>query len=250
VSEQLNEAIKRRGFIKKAGIALAATIATALGIGCTSEKPGVATTRDSAPRANLPTASPDPDSQFGVDLNINIENIDDYLNRDDVVYRDMRLYIDPADFGSIGGNPNIPDVLEGFKITPLPYIATLRPLPVEGRYEGPCLLAVVRDEEDNILEVKENYSESMMAINDLFPQDSPIFLTCGGSGYAAEMKELLVYLGWNEDLLYVIGPMWGYVGNRVIKLIKYPDNPSEDALYLLWRADYAVIDFELMHKLT
>jgi hypothetical protein len=256
MSGKSNKLLNRRGFIKRVALALAAAGTTLLGISCTGERSEQgapenfvpATTLENPPLAALPPASPNPEEQFGVDLTINMENIDDYLDRDDVIYRDMRLYRDPADFGAIGGDSNLPDVLEGFKITPLPYLASLSPLPVEGRYDGSRLLEVTRDKENNILEVKENYLESMMIINDLFPKDMPIFLVCGGGGYAAEMKALLIYLGWDADKLYLIGPMWGYKGNRVVELIKYPDNPGEDNIYMLWRADYAVIDFDLMHK--
>jgi hypothetical protein len=264
MSGKSNELLNRRGFVKRVALALAAAGTTFFGVGCVNEGSErsapenfvQATTLENPslaappPLPPLPPASPNPEEQFGVDLNINIENIDDYLNRDDVIYRDMRLYRDPANFGAIGGDPNLPDVLEGFKITPLPYLASLSPLPVEGRYDSSRLLEVTRDEENNILEVQENYLESMMIINDLFPKDMPIFLVCGGGGYAAEMKALLIYLGWDADKLYLIGPMWGYKGNRVVELIKYPDNPGEDNICMLWRADYAVIDFDLMHKLV
>ncbi|MCL2137763.1 MAG: hypothetical protein FWH40_09685 [Coriobacteriia bacterium] len=239
-----SELMQRRSFVKGAAFGLMSVAASLYGVGCSDD----GSDRLDTPATLLP-ASPDPNDQFGVDLNINMDNIDDYLNRDDVVYRDMRMFIDPADFGAIGGDPNLPDVLEGFKITPLPYLATLSALPVEGAYAGPCLLDVTRDGQSNIVAVKENYLESMMVINDLFPKDKPIFLACGGAGYSAEMKALLVYMGWDADKLYVIGPMWGYKGNRVIELIKYPDTQGGDIIYMLWRANYAVLDFTLMHSL-
>ena len=229
----------------------------ALGSGCTrdtaasdfSKRGEPNSTADKTLLPQLPPSSPNPDDRFGVDSTITIDTIDEYLCRDDVAYRDMRLLIDPADFSAIGGDSNLPDVLEGFKITPLPYLASLSELPVEGKYDGPCLLDVKRDDNAAIIEVKENYLESMMVIEDLFPKDKPIFLTCGGSGYAAEMKALLLYLGWDAEKLYVIGPMWGYKGNKVIELIKYPTQPSERNIYMFWRADYALIDFDVLQKL-
>ena len=42
--------------------------------------------------------------QFGIDKNINEETIDNYLNRSDSVYRDMRMLKDPGDYEAIGGD--------------------------------------------------------------------------------------------------------------------------------------------------
>lgn len=52
----------------------------------------------------LPPAEPDPESDFGVDLNVNMDTIDDYLGIPGVAYRDMRLLKDPADYSAIGGD--------------------------------------------------------------------------------------------------------------------------------------------------
>ena len=57
-----------------------------------------------AQAGQLPSAEPDPDSDFGVDLNVNMDTIDDYLGIPGVAYRDMRLLKDPADYSAIGGD--------------------------------------------------------------------------------------------------------------------------------------------------
>ena len=41
---------------------------------------------------------------FGIDKNINESNIDNYLNRTDIVYRDVRMLKDPANYEEIGGD--------------------------------------------------------------------------------------------------------------------------------------------------
>ena len=197
----------------------------------------------------LPAAQPDLDSQFGVDKNINIETIDEWLDRDDVVYRDMRMLFDPADYGAIGGDADLSRTIEGFKVVPFPYIASLSVLPVEGAYDGECLFSVEWDEDGTIASAKANYEESMLALEELFPKDKAIFLMCGGGGYSGMMRSLLIYLGWDEAKLYNIGANWSYNGNRSLELIVYPENADDEKIYATWRADYAYIDFSRLNKI-
>ena len=82
----------------------------------------------------MPKAETNLDSQFGVDKNITVGNIDEYLGREDAVYRDMRMLFDPADYAAIGGDADLSFSIEGFKVVPYPYIATLQTLPVDGAY--------------------------------------------------------------------------------------------------------------------
>ena len=196
----------------------------------------------------LPAAQPDESSQFGVDKNINIETIDRYLDRDDVVYRDVRMLFDPADYAAIGGDANLSATIRGFKIVPYPYLATLSELPVANAYAGDTLFALTWNEDGSIASAEANYKESMQVLEDLFPKDKPIFLMCGGGGYAGMTKSLLVFLGWDADLLYNIGGNWGYTGDNALELIIYPEDANEDDIYATWRADYATIDFTLLHK--
>ena len=41
--------------------------------------------------------------ELGIDKNINEATIDEYLNREDSVYRDMRMLEDPGNYENIGG---------------------------------------------------------------------------------------------------------------------------------------------------
>ncbi|MCR5765710.1 MAG: hypothetical protein K6G09_07015 [Treponema sp.] len=203
--------------------------------GCDKEKP-------------LPASSPDPTSMFGVDRNINIMTIDNYLGRSDVAYRDMRMLFDPADYVFIGGNPDLDATIKGFKIVPYPFLASLSELPVKGAYKGNTLYTLTWDSFGNIETATANYDESLMILEDLFPKDKVIFLMCGGGGYAGMTKALLIKLGWDESKLYNIGGNWAYQGKNSYEIIKYAENPNEHNIFATWRADYAYIDFSKLHK--
>ena len=61
----------------------------------------------------LPVAEPNPENPFGVDMNVNMDSIDDYLNLSDAVYRDMRMPVDPYDYDAIGGSSIASATIEG-----------------------------------------------------------------------------------------------------------------------------------------
>ena len=199
---------------------------------------------------SLPLSNPDGDSMFGVDKNVNINTIDNYLGRDDVAYVDVRMLFDSADFAAIGGDADLSRTIQGFKVVPYPFIATLSQLPVSGAYSGQCLYSLTWDENGGIASVTPNYAESDMILNELFPKDKAIFLMCGGGGYSALMKSLLVCLGWDEQLIYNIGANWNYSGKNTLELTIYPEDANGDKIYATWRADYAYIDFSRLHRVT
>lgn len=196
---------------------------------------------------SLPVAEVDSESQFGVDKNITIANIDDYLGREDTVYRDMRLLFDPADYAAIGGDADLSVTIEGFKVTPFPYIGTLQALPVGGAYEGECLYTIEWNEDGTIASATPNYEESEMILKELFPQDKNIFLICGGGGYAGMTRTLLLFLGWDESKVYNVGGAWQYEGKNGKELIVYPEDANGNVIDATWRADYAYIDFTRLH---
>ena len=191
----------------------------------------------------LPSSEPDADSRFGVDKNINMQTIDGYLGRDDVEYIDVRMLFDPADYGAIGGEANLTRTIEGFKIVPYPYMASLAALPVEGAYDGSCLYTLTWGENGEIASATPNYAESAMILEELFPKDKAIFIMCGGGGYSGMTKSLLIYLGWDAGLLYNIGANWTYTGDHALELVIYPEDANGNNIYATWRADYAYIDF-------
>ena len=208
---------------------------------------GTASAPENTPQP-LPAPEVDTESQFGVDKNINMTTIDSYLGREDVAYRDVRMLFDPADYASIGGDADLSKTITGFKVVPYPYLGTLGSLPVANAYEGDTLFTVEWNPDGTIASVTENYKESMMILQELFPKDTAIFLMCGGGGYAGMTKTLLIYLGWDENLLYNIGGNWEYTGDNALELIVYSEDAGDDNINATWRADYAYIDFSRLHE--
>lgn len=198
----------------------------------------------------LPAPQPNPEDMFGVDMNINMTTIDNYVGRDDVVYRDVRMLFDPADYGAIGGNADLSSTIEGFKIVPYPYLATLTGLPVSGAYAAETLFDLTWNEDGSIATATANYEESMMIVEELFPKDKPIFFMCGGGGYAGMTKSLLIFLGWNPELLYNVGGNWAYQGEKGVELIQYAEEADGNDIFATWRADYAYIDFTRLHPIA
>lgn len=192
----------------------------------------------------LPKANPDSSNAFGVDKNINISNIDKYLNRKDTVYRDMRMLEDPASYCNIGGDAYLSGTIEGFEIVPYPYLATVKDLPeaVGTGYTGETLFTLNDDGT-----YTPNYKESVLIIADLFPKDKNIILMCGGGGYAMMTKNLLVALGYDASRIYNIGGYWEYKGANQIKIdVTYGDGFS--SYYAFHRLNYHVIDFSYLTK--
>lgn len=157
--------------------------------------------------------------ELGIDKNINEATIDEYLNREDTVYRDMRMLEDPGDYEKIGGDRFLSGYIEGFEVVPLPYIIPVTGLPSEvgDTYTGTTLFCNVDGK------YIANYEESMDIIERIFPKDKVIFLMCGGGGYSGMTKNFLVSLGWDENKIYNIGGFWYYKGNHSVKVKKEVD---------------------------
>jgi hypothetical protein len=189
----------------------------------------------------LPPPERDNDTPFGIDMNINMTTIDDWLERPDVAYFDMRMFYDPADYEAIGGVSRITRTLPGYRVVPFPLIANVGALPVDGAYDGDSLFNVVwgTDYRGQILSLTPNFAESETFMNDVFPKDKAIFLMCGGAGYTSLTRGLLIYLGWDENLIYHTGGNWHYEGNRSI----YLTIPGEPFNLATWRVNHAFIDF-------
>ncbi|MDR1712652.1 MAG: hypothetical protein LBR39_00620 [Coriobacteriales bacterium] len=204
----------------------------------------------SATQTNLPTlpgCQPNPQDQFGIDININMTTIDNWLDRPDVACFDMRMLFDPADYAAVGGDADLSRTIRGFRIVPYPYLASLQELPVSGAYAGNKLFTLAWDEAGRIISATPNYQESLQILEDTFPRDKAIFVMCGAGGYASMTKALLEYLGWDGNRIYNIGGNWSYDGPNALELIHYPDTPDGHPTYATWRANYALIDFTRLH---
>lgn len=193
---------------------------------------------------------------FGVDKNVNIATIDDYLGLENVVYRDMRLLVDSAGYdGLIPGTSSgmLTATIEGFRISPLPYIVNLwegmlpPPVldnPVEKNYT-PLYTAVWSD--SGIIEsITPNYEESQNVLEEVFPKDKLIFLMCGGGGYAWMTKQVLVKLGYDSTKVYNIGGFWGYSGDNKVEMVSYYDKDNNGTYlgeyYSFYNGNYMAID--------
>ncbi len=62
--------------------------------------------------------------EYGIDKNINEKTIDNYLNREDTVYIDLRMLEDTASWENKGGSKYITGYIKGFEVIPYPYLAT------------------------------------------------------------------------------------------------------------------------------
>ena len=159
---------------------------------------------------------------FGIDKNINETTIDNYLNRSDSVYRDMRMLKDPGNYEAIGGDSYLSGFIKGFEVVPYPYIVNVTGLPEEvGKtYEGKTLFTLKDGK------YIANYNESLSILEYLFPKDKNIFLMCGAGGYAGNTKEMLVALGWDENKIYNIGGYWYYNGNNNVEVKRTTNNKT------------------------
>ena len=179
--------------------------------------------------------------ELGIDKNVNEETIDLYLGRDDAVYRDMRLLVDPGNYAAIGGDSYLSGFVNGFEVVPLPYLVNVTGLPEEvgNTYDGETLFTV--DEEGNYA---ANYAESMEILEALFPKDKIIFLMCGGGGYAGMMKNMLVALGWDGSKIYNVGGYWYYNGENNVEVKRV--NEDGETVYDFYKVPYHAIDFSTL----
>lgn len=180
---------------------------------------------------------------LGVDKNINETTIDEYLNRNDVVYRDLRMLIDDADYEAIGGHSILTGFIKGFEVVPLPFLCHPEGLPLEvgEGYTGPTLFSKVNDE------YVANYEESLSIVEELFPRDKIIFLMCGGGGYAGMGKKLLISLGYDQNKIYNVGGYWYYEGNNKVDIEK---NDNGNVYYDFDMVNYHEINFNNLNPVN
>lgn len=183
-------------------------------------------------------------SQFGIDRNIDESTIDQYLDRDDTVYRDLRMLKDPGNYEAIGGDSYLSGFVDGFEIVPYPYIVNVTGLPDEvgASYTGTTLFS-----DDGTGNYVSNYTESLQILEDLFPKDKNIFLMCGGGGYAGSMKNLLISFGWDADKIYNVGGYWYYEGDHNVEVKNTTDDVTT---YDFWKVPYHDIDFSVLHEIS
>ncbi len=227
--------------MKKTGLVMVILVLV-LGIGGIITCGVIGANEDQRERAMVETELPKPEvsggmrGEMGIDKNINEETIDQYLGREDAVYRDMRMLIDEANYEAIGGDSYLSGFVEGFEVIPYPLLVNVSGLPaaVGESYTGPTLFT----EENG--EYRANYAESMAILEYYFPKDQIIFLMCGGGGYAGMTKNMLVALGWDAEKIYNVGGFWYYNGENAVEVKRERDG---EAVYDFWKVPYHEIDF-------
>ncbi len=181
--------------------------------------------------------------QLGIDKNINESTIDQYLNRSDVVYRDVRMLKDLGNYEAIGGDSYLSGFVNGFEVVPLPYLVNVTELPeaVGDTYAGETLFTNKNGK------YVANYRESMDVLEALFPKDKVIFLMCGGGGYSGMMKDMLVALGWDESKIYDVGGYWYYEGENDVKVKRELEDGG--VVYDFYKVPYHEIDFDILTEI-
>lgn len=186
----------------------------------------------------LPEVTGGERGMLGIDKNVNEETLDNYLEYEGIVYRDMRMLKDPGNYEAIGGDSYLSGFVKGFEVVPYPLLTEVKGLPeaVGDSYKGKTLFSV--DKNGNYV---ANYKESMEYLEYYFPKDKVIFLMCGGGGYAGMTKNLLVSLGWDENKIYDVGGYWFYNGRNNVE-VKQTKNGK--VTYDFWKVTYHNIDFD------
>ena len=85
----------------------------------------------------------------------------------------------------------------------------------------------------------------MEILETIFPKDKNIFIMCGAGGYAGQVKNMLVSLGWDEEKVRDIGGFWYYEGKHTIDVKKVVDG---EETYDFSLVPYYDIDFESLHE--
>lgn len=181
--------------------------------------------------------------ELGVDKNINTENIDQYLNRPDVVYRDVRMLEDPGNYAAIDGDSMLSGFIDGFEVVPFPYLVNVDGLPeaVGKTYQGKTLYT----NQDGTY--SPNFAESEAVLEALFPKDKTLFLMCGGGGYSGMLKNMLVSLGWDENKIYDVGGYWFYNGDHNIEVKRTTE--TGETVYDFYKVPYHNIDFTALTEI-
>lgn len=124
---------------------------------------------------------------------IGVENLTEYLGREDVLYIDLR------DFGDFAGKH-----LRNFEV--IPYFGYL----VDAQATSPA-------ETDKLFygaDAQPTYEESEAILKALFPQDKTIFLMCQSGGRVKMLMNILAAKGWDMSKIYNVGGMGQYTGGE------------------------------------
>lgn len=113
---------------------------------------------------------------------ITAENLIDFLNRENVVYLDIRNYDEVEE-----------KRLKGFQVVPFLDLIYSAENDGEHLYSG------------TINEPISNFEESDEILHELIPDDQPVFLLCRTGRRVIQLMMLLESKGYNMDLIYNVG---------------------------------------------
>ena len=85
----------------------------------------------------------------------------------------------------------------------------------------------------------------MEILEAIFPKDKNIFIICGAGGYAGQVKDMLISLGWNKELVRDIGGYWYYNGKNSVQVKETIDGKD---YYNFSKVPYYNIDFDSLHE--
>lgn len=142
---------------------------------------------------------------------INKDNLHEYLNREDVLYIDLRDY---ADFGG--------KHLRNFEV--VPYFAYI--FNAEAGTEGkPQLFG------GSVTAPVATYEESVEIMEVLFPKDATIFFMCQSGGRVKQCIQLLESLGWDTSKIYNVGGMGQFTSDALVSVTSNPAEMKLEATY-------------------
>lgn len=68
---------------------------------------------------------------------------------------------------------------------------------------------------------------------------------CGAGGYAGQIKDMLISLGWDANKVYNVGGYWYYEGSNSVQ-VKETKNGKD--FYNFAKVPYYNIDFDTLHE--
>ena len=125
---------------------------------------------------------------------INKDNIDQYLNREDV------LYIDTRDYEAYAAKH-----FRNFEC--IPFFALVYAM------DGSKGVQLYHSDENNTKEPVPTYEESDDVLEMLFPKDKTLFLMCQSGGRVAMLMNILEARGWDMSKVYNITGMGSLIEN-------------------------------------
>ena len=138
---------------------------------------------------------------------INKDNIDQYLNREDV------LYIDTRDYEAYAAKH-----FRNFEC--IPFFALVYAM------DGSKGVQLYHSDENNTKEPVPTYEESDDVLEMLFPKDKTLFLMCQSGGRVAMLMNILEARGWDMSKVYNITGMGSLIENAKLAYFNKKDKST------------------------